>query len=487
VRREASDGGSTENEGGDGLAAAVAWAELGQLTDPLPPAGGRGEEVEPAEALQSGEGGKIFGDTDDGGRLFVVESPGGAWTPEASEGESVAAEGEMPSLATASEEQAGSLPFAESTLTAAPDAAGWAPRGPATAGEGWRLASDAATIAVPNPDSTFAPGRLATGDEGVAAGDETAAEVTAPGLSAWSGESVEAAGGLEQTVAAGADACPVPEGPDDRPDAGVFEQAVVPDVREPATVPDGGASGPPFEITGSTLSAPGASARSSSWDLSWPAHPAASGSPFEPAPSGGLARADTSWDLGFPDAPVPPGPDPSGTMLVCEVPASAGYPADGRPQSPETDSDNGQQAPATWAPGFSEAPLSSGPDATGTLPASGIPASPGDPTACSPQPGSGSDNGQQAPATWDPGFSGVPLPPGLDGAGAVPPSGMPSSSGYPMDSGPQPPAGSDNGHQAVAASHGDGVPSDRRTAALRTLERWLEALERARSARSCPP
>lgn len=80
------------------------------------------------------------------------------------------------------------------------------------------------------------------------------------------------------------------------------------------------------------------------------------------------------------------------------------------------------------------------------------------------------------------------IPQGPEAIGAPLPSGIPPTIPNPPDDGPQPAtAGSGNGQPPVAPRHGDGVPSDRRTAALRTLERWLEALERARSARSCPP
>lgn len=94
----------------------------------------------------------------------------------------------------------------------------------------------------------------------------------------------------------------------------------------------------------------------------------------------------------------------------------------------------------------------------------------------------------RAGATWDLGLPDAPPPPAPEAAGALSPAEIPASTECLAHCGPQPPAaGSGNGPPPVAAPHPDRVASDRRTAALRTLERWLEALERARSVRSCPP
>jgi hypothetical protein len=89
--------------------------------------------------------------------------------------------------------------------------------------------------------------------------------------------------------------------------------------------------------------------------------------------------------------------------------------------------------------------------------------------------------------TWDLGFADVGLQPGPPTA-ALLSLDVQASAAPAADVAPQPPAAAGgNGQPPLAAPHADGVPSDRRAAALRTLERWLEALERARSARSCPP
>jgi len=90
--------------------------------------------------------------------------------------------------------------------------------------------------------------------------------------------------------------------------------------------------------------------------------------------------------------------------------------------------------------------------------------------------------------TWDLGFADVGLQPGPPATAALPSLEVQASAAPAADVAPQPPApAGGNGQPPLAAPHADGVPSDRRAAALRTLERWLEALERARSARSCPP
>lgn len=89
--------------------------------------------------------------------------------------------------------------------------------------------------------------------------------------------------------------------------------------------------------------------------------------------------------------------------------------------------------------------------------------------------------------TWDLGLPDAPPEPGLLAGGSLSPIEGPAPAERVADClGAASASGNGDGPTPIAAPHTDGIPSDRRAAALRTLERWLEALERARTVRSNP-